>query len=52
MRGASSEHRVATVMADDGVYDVVSTSRNFIDDKLRSEIKENGFEGVKVIVRG
>lgn len=52
VRAASSELRVATAMADEGVYDVVAATLNSIDDDLRSEIRDKGFESVKVLVRG
>ena len=38
------EHRIATVMADDGVFDVAAAAVNVIDNEVRSEIKVKGFE--------
>jgi pimeloyl-ACP methyl ester carboxylesterase len=52
VRAAAFEHRLAAVMAIDGVYDVKDAFTNVLDEKLKAAILQNGFEAVETAIQG
>lgn len=51
VRAAAFEHRLAAVMAIDGVYDVKGAFTNNLDEGLKAAIEAKGFEAVEPIIQ-